>query len=495
MDRQDDYKWESSMELAQREAEKASEFFDDGKLELALEATEKAISINPANSCWHFDRALTLDSLGRYDQAIKEYQLVLDSNPEDLEILNCLGINLMRTGQYNLALEVFEEIQKIDSQYEKSFCNRIILYGEIGNFEMAEQMFYLAQQIKPDCALCFYNMGTILFSRKEYQKTIRCWLRTAEIEPTHPGINHYLAQAYCCDGSVVKTREYFLKENRLNPGNTEAIFDFGLLELELGNTEAAKIKFSWINEIWPEFTPALFYLGELAFNNKDYDQAEILYKKALDQDPNMEGVRYRLACCKFIKGLKTEARAYLLDELKFNNGDGQIMVSIGSISLNCNDFELATHCLLRAVDFDFNNAEAYYYLALVATKKGEFEDALDLLSHSLDLRPGRTLFLQTKAFVYSMAGKLKEAEELVGKLIETESTPWLVRFRKKIHSARSENREKQRSILSKTEQGALSRVSSIIYEVSWCPCDGRTNQKKAEPNSIPLMVRKANWRG
>ena len=75
---------------AERKAMKAFELYEDGKITQALTELEAAIEINPANSSWHFDKALTLDSKGEFDDAIIEYETALQLNPDDLEILNLL---------------------------------------------------------------------------------------------------------------------------------------------------------------------------------------------------------------------------------------------------------------------------------------------------------------------------------------------------------------------------------------------------------------------
>ncbi|KPL22392.1 MAG: hypothetical protein AMJ75_08115, partial [Phycisphaerae bacterium SM1_79] len=184
-----------SYDKAEQKAHKAFELYEDGKMTQALDELQTAIELNPANDSWHFNMALTLDSMSRFEDAIKEYETALELNPNDLEILNSLAVDYTRTGQYDLAIDTFEHIQELDPEFEPGYCNRIITYTEMGLHDLAEQMFYLAQQIKPDCALCYYNIGNSLFARGEYKRAIRCWLRTAELEPTHPQINYRIAQA------------------------------------------------------------------------------------------------------------------------------------------------------------------------------------------------------------------------------------------------------------------------------------------------------------
>ena len=100
--------------------------------------------------------------------------------------------------------------------------------------EEAEHMFYLAQQINPECPICFYNIGNSLFTRQRYKKAIWCWQRTAQLEPTHPQINYRIAQAYWADGDNENAKEHFLQELRVNPGDTDVILDFGIFLLKIG---------------------------------------------------------------------------------------------------------------------------------------------------------------------------------------------------------------------------------------------------------------------
>ena len=400
---------------AERKARKAFELYEDGKMSQALDALETAIEINPSNSSWHFNKALTLDAINRFEDAISEYEIALQLSPNDLEILNSLAIDYTRVGQYDLAVEIFEHIEELDPGFEPCYCNRIITYTEMELHDLAEQMFYLAQQINPECALCYYNIGNSLFARREYKKAIRCWLRTAELEPTHPQINYRIAQAYWSQADRVHAREHFLAELRTSPGDIDIILDFGLFLLEAGDTESAKEKFSRILELKPDFAAALFYLGEIAFENADYERAAELFNQALQKDSTLTGPRHRLAQYALMRGQKAEGRDYLLAELKLTVEDADILVSMGSMFLTVDDVDCATHCLLRAVDIDSANADGYYYLGLASAMDGRFEDAAEFFAHALDIRPKDIQALRDSAVAYLAMGRLADAVEKINR--------------------------------------------------------------------------------
>ena len=426
-----------SFDRAEEIARYAHELYEDGKVAMSLIQLQEALEINPSSSSLHFNKALALDSMNSFEEAIKEYKAALELTGDDLEALNSLAIDYTRIGLYDLAIETFEKIENIDRDFEPSYCNRIIAYTEMNKHEKAEEMFYLAQQIKPDCALCFYNIGNSLFIRGEYQKAISCWIKTSKLESDHPQINFRIAQAYWFDGDYQTSREYFLAELRENPGDTDVIIDFGLFLLQLGDIESAKEKFNRVLEFVPDHAQAMFYLGEIAFNKGNFSDAEQLFHKAILNDNTLVGPNYRLAQYALQKTQIDLAREFLFEEMKLDPQESQALISMGSIFLQTGDYDYATHCLLRAIDSDGDNPEPYYYLALVSATRGLLEEADEFFGKALDIDPNHIFTLKDSAILCLATGKLnlaadriEKAEKIIGSDSETKS------LRRKIRLAR-----------------------------------------------------------
>jgi tetratricopeptide (TPR) repeat protein len=79
------------------------------------------------------------------------------------------------------------------------------------------------------------------------------------------------------------------------------------------------------------------------------------------------------------------------------------------------DIGYAAHCLLRAVDLDCTNADAYYYLGVVSAMKGQFEDAAEFFAHTLDIKSDYVPALRDSASVYLAMDKLTDAAERIRK--------------------------------------------------------------------------------
>jgi tetratricopeptide (TPR) repeat protein len=400
---------------AEGNARRAYELYEDGKMAQALIELERALEVNPTNSAWHFNKGLTLDAINQFDEAITEYETALQLSPDDLEILNALAVDYTRAGLYDRAISTFEYIQDLDPKFEPCYCNRIITYAEMGQHDMAEQMFYLAQQIDEDCALCYYNIGNSLFARGEFKRAVRCWLRTAELEPTHPQINYRIAQAYWSDRDRVRARDHFLVELRINPGDIDVIMDFALFLIEAGDLDAAKEKCNRILEQNPDYGPALFYLGEIALDQGDPERAASLFEEALKRDPTLAGPHYRLARCALAAQQREKVKAHLLAELDHEIEDANTLISIATMFLTIEDSEHATQCLLHAVGLDMRCADAYHYLGISAANKGQLVDAGQFLDHALELNPNHTPALRDSAYTYLADNQPAKAAERIAR--------------------------------------------------------------------------------
>ena len=375
---------------------------------ISLLAMNEALDINPSNDRWHFNKALTLDAMDKFEQAIEEYKLALELNPEDIEMLNCLAVDYTRTSQYDLALEAFEQIEIIAPDFEPGYCNRIITYTEMGNYEMAEHMFYLAQQINETCPLCFYNIGNSFFIQGNFKKAIWCWEKTAALEPSHPQINYHIAQCYWNLGEKEPAWRNFIEELRKNPGDKEVIFDFGLFLLYCGDTTCAAEKFRRILEIEPDSAAAVFYLGEIELNAGRKQDAAKFYFQTLKIDRNIAGPRFRLAQFALERGQKDEAISLLAAELELDVSQPEILQATGVMMMELGQMNYATHCFLRVSELEPTNALNYFYLGKVLAADGQTDDAMQFLDYAIEMDTTNQELVRNVLLAYLAIGKPKK---------------------------------------------------------------------------------------
>ena len=222
-----------------------------------------ATSINPYNSSWFFNMGLILDEMGRFEEALDAYRQADKIDGNDLQTLNHFGIDLYRTGRLDKAIETFKLLESIDSTFEPSYCNRIMVYAQKGEHELADEMFYTARLYKENCPHCFYYIGCSLESRGLYDKAIYCWTRSLDLRGPHGDVQVRIGQAYWKKGDFESARLHLLNDLRENPGRTQTLLDLGELLLAMGRLEEADEKFRRAIELTPSEPGGYYHHGRL----------------------------------------------------------------------------------------------------------------------------------------------------------------------------------------------------------------------------------------
>ena len=248
---------------AEGRVERAYNLYELGKWAEALNELQKAVRINPYNADWYYNMGLTLDAMSDYGQAIKAYRHALELSPSDVETLTALGVDSTRQKQFAQALGYFEQAQRIDPDFEPCYGYRIVTYSQMGEHDKAEEMFYLARQIKDKCAICDYNMGMSLLSRGQYDRAIACWQEALELEPDYPEVHARIAEAYWGKDDLDSANKHFALAFRDDPGHIDVLLDYGSMLLDKQEMARAKDKFNFVLELEPDNLSARAYLGEI----------------------------------------------------------------------------------------------------------------------------------------------------------------------------------------------------------------------------------------
>jgi tetratricopeptide (TPR) repeat protein len=100
-----------------------------------------------------YDLALVLDRVGRFKEAMAEYQRALVRNPNHRDALNNLGVAFAREGNIAMAVRQFERLVAADPANADAHTNLGAMFLTQGARERAAREFRAALQLSPDHAL------------------------------------------------------------------------------------------------------------------------------------------------------------------------------------------------------------------------------------------------------------------------------------------------------------------------------------------------------
>lgn len=410
----------SDWDDAERRVEKAQELFEQRRWVEALEELRAATSINPYNGGWFFNIGLTLDEMGRFDEAIDAYRRALDIDSNDLQALSHLGIDLHRVGNFDEALRTFERMETIDPSFEPSYCHRILTYGELGQHERAEEMFYLARLYKEHCPHCYYNIGCSLADRGLYDKAIYCWQRTLDLDESHAEVQLRIAEALWGKGELESARQHYLMGLRQDPGNTHTLLDLGELLCEMGRDEEAGEKFRRAIELAPEEPAGYFCHAQWLVRHRRDEDAIAAFGKVLQLDPTYPGAHLKLGDLHFTRRDLPLARKHLRAELLLRPQEPQVLMDLSNLLVDTGQNRAAVACLKRLTQADPQNISGWQNLAVAQFMVGRYQEGIASCHEALRLDPRNATVAYNLGLAYEHLRRYDEALTWVRIGLQTE---------------------------------------------------------------------------
>ncbi len=208
-----------------------------------------ALDLKPNDGVLRMKYARTLDKLGRYDDAVVQYNEALANSKGDMEVLYALErIYLKKLAQTPSDAELNANIGAIKQAQ--------------GDFETALSYYGKAEQLNPSNITTRINVGTLFHQRKEYQKAIQSYDSVLTLYPDNTQALLYKAQVYKEMGDNKTAMNLYKKVLSIDPNNA-----------------AAK---SEITGVMKDALPPSEYIAYLSQNgseNEIYDYAYKLHKE------------------------------------------------------------------------------------------------------------------------------------------------------------------------------------------------------------------------
>ncbi len=168
-----------------------------------------ALDLKPNDGVLRMKYARTLDKLGRFDEAVVQYNEALANSKGDMEVLYALErIYLKKLAQTPSDAELNANIGAIKQAQ--------------GDFETALSYYGKAEQLNPSNVTTRLNVGTLFQQRKEYQKAIQSYDSVLTLYPNNTQALLYKAQVYKEMGDSKTALGLYKKILSIDPNNAGA---------------------------------------------------------------------------------------------------------------------------------------------------------------------------------------------------------------------------------------------------------------------------------
>ncbi|MDT8318202.1 MAG: tetratricopeptide repeat protein [bacterium] len=196
-----------------------------------------------SNSTAYTNRGLILMNLGKYRDAIKDFNIAIEINSQgDVAYYN-LAVSYDMLKNYELAIKNYNEAIKYNPFDADYFNGRGIIYQKLGDFQKALKNYNRAIIIDPENEKYFYHRGTAYYDLANYRLALKSFNKAIEINPTEGRIYNNRGNTFLKLGNYHQAKKDYFKAISLLPASESltVYYNLGLVFSELGNHKEALI--------------------------------------------------------------------------------------------------------------------------------------------------------------------------------------------------------------------------------------------------------------
>jgi type IV pilus assembly protein PilF len=136
-----------------------------------------------------------------------------------------LGIEYMRRGEYERALEKLDKARQADPSYAFTYNTYGVLYQQLGDTARAEQNFKKALQLAPGNSSTLNNYGRFLCQRGRQEEALKAFAEAAA-NPLYETPEIPIANSGSCAlgaGKTAEAEQFFRRALEINPNLANAL--------------------------------------------------------------------------------------------------------------------------------------------------------------------------------------------------------------------------------------------------------------------------------
>ncbi|KAM9779083.1 tetratricopeptide repeat protein 13 isoform X2 [Syngnathus typhle] len=261
---------------------------------------------------------------GLYDEAIKHFSLLLQSDPELVSAIYGRGIAYGKKSHpdiknADLALYELTRVITLEPNWPEVYEQRAEILFPLGRISEALADLTKAIQLQPSARL-YRHRGTLLFISEDYVSASEDFQQSLELQKNQPMAMLYKGLTFFHRGMLKEAIETFKEALKLKSDFIDAYKSLGQAYRELGDFEAAMESFQKALMLNQNHIQSLQLRGMMLYHHGSLQEAIGNFKRCLQLEPYNEVCQYmkglsHVAMGQFYEGIKAQTKVMLNDPL------------------------------------------------------------------------------------------------------------------------------------------------------------------------------------
>jgi tetratricopeptide (TPR) repeat protein len=259
--------------------------FDAADYTRALEFFEKALEVagddQQKNGARTF-RANSLDMLGRYPEAVADYERVIEYAPEWWEAHANLGICHARNEHPEEAERAFRRgLEYCPGSPEIRDELAAHLLAQNKNLKEALALAEEAVALGQDEIRHLYTLGEVRLALGDEEGSAKAYRTILELDPEDPNAHLEIGLYHERRGEIGEAEEHFVEALKQDPGNPRALYSYASLYYATDDLDTAEELLARAVTIDAGYSPALSALASIRARRGDYTASLDYLEKAV----------------------------------------------------------------------------------------------------------------------------------------------------------------------------------------------------------------------
>ena len=397
-----------------------------GRYEEAIEDFDRVLETNNENLSVHVKKLYSLDHLERYEELAECAQSLVDQNYEETVLYYYLAQGRFMTGKYNDAMDACRETLRLNPYEEEAYVIETKIYYNVDQYEDALSVIDTAKSfgIEKNEDLLYYEALTLRMT-EETDKALEVCKVLLEAYPESDKGFYLYARIKNESKEYEESLEKLNESIRLKPMAFKYRARSDVHE-NLGQYEEAiedyKLEIAALKEEGYEDEAAADSYNNMGYTYwrylHDEENAYACYMKAIEYNPKQNHVYNNLAEYHERRKEYEEAIKAYTKQIELEPEDDYYYVGRGWNYIYVGDYEKAKADFNKALEYNAENAYAMNGLGSIYKRQYEFEKAIPYFQKAIEMNDECMIAYENLGNSFNNLDRYKEAIEVYTAAIE-----------------------------------------------------------------------------
>jgi tetratricopeptide (TPR) repeat protein len=259
---------------------------DQGKLDEALEAHKKSISLNPNYSKAYNNMGIALRKQNKIEEAIAAFNKSILLKPDYAEAYNNIGNALQDQGKLNEAIDAHKKSISLNPDYSKAYNNMGNALKNLEKLDEAIEAYNKSISLNPDYAEAYNNLGITLRKQHKIKEAIAAYNKALSIKSNYAEAYGNMGNALQDQGKLGEAIQACKKSISLKPDYALAYSNMGNILTDQGKLDEAIEACKKSISLKPDYAEAYNNLAKALHDQGKLDEAIEVFNKSISLKPN-----------------------------------------------------------------------------------------------------------------------------------------------------------------------------------------------------------------